>query len=195
MADVAHLFDEWAAALARGERPDPLSFIHRAGSGADDLATMMDRYLRARPRGEPDPETVELARAWAAGEAPLVQLRARRGVRRDEVVDAVMAEFALAAEKRPVVKRYYHRLESGLLDPARVSQRLLELLTRVLGASAASIAAWRPRPVDVSPAFRAAGAALRAPDALADSARAPSAPSRPVEQDDDEVRALFISGR
>jgi hypothetical protein len=49
--------------------------------------------------------------------------------------------------------------------------------------------------VDVSPAFRAAGAALRAPDALADSARAPSAPSRPVEQDDDEVRALFISGR
>src|SRR4051812_33266497 len=73
----------WAAALARGEQPDPLALIREAGDGADELARMVDRYLRARPRGDPGPETVDVARAWIAGDAPLVQLRMRRGVRND----------------------------------------------------------------------------------------------------------------
>ena len=138
MADVAELFDEWAAALARGERPDALAFIREAGDGGEELARLMDRYLRARPRAEPDPEAVDLARAWIAGEAPLVRLRVRRGLRHDEVVDAVMAEFALEPRQRRVVKRYYHRLEAGQLDPSRLARPLLDLLARALGAPGAT---------------------------------------------------------
>jgi|SRR5215210_140441 len=189
MPDVAQLFDEWAAALGRGERPDALSFIRRAGAGADELATMMDRYLRARPRTEPDPETVELARAWLEGNAPLVQLRVRRGVTRDAVVDAVLEEFSLGPDRRAVVKRYYHELESGRLDPARLSRQLLDLLTRVLETPAASILAWRPRPLDVAPALRAARSV--AADAVFETAARARAPA----PDDEEVRALFISER
>src|SRR4051812_13057072 len=163
MADVDALFDRWAAALARGEQPDPLTLIREAGESADELARMMDRYLRARPRAEPDPETVDLARAWIAGEAPLVQLRVRRGVRTDDMVDAVMTEFALPREKRAIVKRYYHRLEAGLLDPSRLSRPLLDLLARALRVPTTSILAWRPRPLEVAPAYRIAPEALAAP--------------------------------
>jgi len=190
MAEVTRLFDEWAAALARGEQPDPRPIIAKAGAGAAELAALMERFLRARPRAEPDPDRLERVRAWIAHEAPLVQLRTRRGVRRDEVVDAVMAEFELAAHKRPIVKRYYHRLESGQIDPARISRRLLVLLARVLDAPAAAIATWRPRPLEVSPAFRSASDVVFAQEALAAPARA----RRDVEADDEEVRALFVSG-
>jgi hypothetical protein len=190
MADVARLFDEWAAALARGEQPDPLPFLREAGAAGDELARMMDGYLRARPRADPDPERVELARAWIRREAPLVQLRARRGLRRAEVVDAVVAEFGLGDERRPVVTRYYHQLEAGALDPSRLSRPLLDLLARVLRVPAASILAWRPRPLDVAPAYRLPRVALAEEPLLA----AASAPREPVE-DDEQVRALFISDR
>ena len=188
MADVAQLFDEWAAAPARGEQPDALAFLGEAGAGADELAAMMDRYLRARPRAEPDPEWIEVARAWVRGEPPLAQLRARRGVRRDEVIDAVIEEFHLGADKRPIVKRYYHELESGLLDASRLSRPLVDLLTRVLKAPAASILAWRPRPLDATPAYRLL---LEAPAAQAMSS-IDSAAREPLE-DDAQVRQLFIS--
>src|SRR4051794_34075837 len=190
MADVAQLFDQWAAALARGEQPDPLEFIGRAGPAADELRAMMERFLRARPRADPDPEAVAAARAWIAGDAPLVDLRARRGVRVDEVVDAVVAEFALPPDKRPTVKRYYHQLESGALDPTRASRALLDLLTRVLGAPAASVAAWRPRPLALAPAYRPQGDAAAVPP-LMDAARA----AREPFDDDEQVRKLFISER
>jgi len=188
MADVADLFDDWAAALARGEQPDPVAFIRAAGDRGDELARLMDRYLRTRARPDPDPETVELARAWIAGEAPLVRLRVRHGLRHDDVVDAVMTEFALEPGQRPAVKRYYHRLEAGQLDPSRLARPLLDLLARMLGAQAGSILAWRPRPLDVAPAFRVPL------DALAEGPRTALAPpAREPEEDDEQVRALFIA--
>jgi len=190
MADVADLFDDWAAALARGEQPDPLGFIHAAGDRGDELARLMDRYLRTRPRADPDPETVELARAWIAGEAPLFRLRVRQGLRHDDVVDAVMTEFALEARQRRAVKRYYHRLEAGQLDPSRLARPLLDLLARVLAAPVASIIAWRPRPLEVAPAYRIA------PDALAAAPlRQAASVAREPEEDDEQVRALFIAER
>jgi len=167
MADVADLFDDWAAALARGEQPDPLAFIRAAGDRGD-----------------------ELARAWIAGEAPLVRLRVRQGLRHDDVVDAVMTEFALEARQRRAVKRYYHRLEAGQLDPSRLARPLLDLLARVLAAPVASIIAWRPRPLEVAPAYRIA------PDALAAAPlRQAASVAREPEEDDEQVRALFIAER
>jgi hypothetical protein len=187
---VAQLFDEWATALARGEQPDPLGFIRRAGAGADELAGLMDRFLRARPRAEPDPELVELAREWIAGTAPLAQLRARQRLRQDDVVDLVLDEFDLAPAKRATVKRYYQRLESGQLDPARLSRPLVGFLARVLKISAPTIVSWRPRSLEAAPAYRAIPTATAAEPLL----RAASVTRDPAE-DDDEVRALFIADR
>jgi hypothetical protein len=180
---VSRLFDTWAASFARGEQPDPRVYLDEAGDGAAELSQLMEAYLVAAPRAEPDAEAINLARAWLAGASPLADLRASRGIRRDEVVDAVMAEFALAQEKRPIVKSYYHRLESGLLDPARLSAPLLELLARRLETARETILAWRTRSLDVAPAFRApiGEASVRA--------------SPGDEPDDPEIHDLFLSGR
>jgi hypothetical protein len=180
------LFDEWAARLARGEHPDPREYLERAGEGNEELSRLMEVFLRAAPRAEPDEETVDLVRAWIAGASPLAELRARRGVRRDDVVAAVMTEFALAEEKRPTVKRYYHRLEAGLLDAGRLSEPLADLLGRTLGVSRDMLLAWRPRSLPAAPAFREAGAH----DLTVEPKTA-----REAGPDDPEVQALFLGDR
>jgi hypothetical protein len=49
------------ARVARGESPDPHEYLERAGPGRDDLAQLMEAYLQAAPRREPDP--IELVRS------------------------------------------------------------------------------------------------------------------------------------
>ena len=124
--------------------------------------------------------------ALAAGDSPLVALRARRGLRRDDVVDAVMTGFALAPEKRAIVKRYFHNLEAGLLDPRRLSAPLLALLAKTLAVPAETITATRDcARYQAAPAFRLAAPAAE-PSSPALARRAP-------EEDDEEVAALFLS--
>jgi hypothetical protein len=180
---VSRLFDDWAASLARGEQPDPQEYLERAGGEAAELERMMDAFLVAAPRREPDADAVAAMRAWADYESPLAALRAARGVRRDDVVDAVMERFALPAEKRGIVKRYVHRLEAGLIDPRRLSAPLAALLEQTLHVSAATLRGLRVRPIQAAPAFRARPAMV-----LGDA-------TREQEEDDEEVRALFLSGR
>ena len=185
MAELRTLFDEWAASYARGENPDPLAYLERAGGQADELGRLMDGFLRAVPRAEPDAETVALARAWVSGASPLVELRASRGLKRDDVVDAVMSEFELAPDRRAKVKRYYHELESGLLDPSGLDRRLAELLARTLRSTVTVVLAWRPRPLTASPAYRA--------DEGVAALQARMVPNATNGQD--EVDALFHSAR
>ena len=183
-ADLAELFDDWAARLARGETPDPLAYLEQAGEGRDELARLMDAFLQSAPRREPDAETVELARAWVAGASPLAELRARKGIRRDDLVDGIVAEFGLAAAKRALVKRYYHRLEAGAIDAAGLSPALLGYLARRLEVAAETLLAWRARPLAASPAFR-----TDAHQTMVQSE------TFELEEDDEEVRNLFHPGR
>ena len=179
------LFDEYAVAYARGERPDLRAYLERAGSEADQLAELVDRWLVEAPAPMPEPERVELMRAWVRGEPPLVELRGRRGLKRGAVIDALIAALSIDPAKREKVRDYYHRLEVGTLDPAGVSRQVWEALTGLLGTDARSIASWRPRPIEAAPAFR-----------LAEPKGSPAtelyhrvAPSEP-----DEVDRLFTSG-
>ena len=50
MPDVDRLFDELAAAYVRGERPDLPAYLARAGDDADELARLVDAFLRTIPR-------------------------------------------------------------------------------------------------------------------------------------------------
>jgi hypothetical protein len=181
---VSRLFDEWAASFARGEQPDPQAFLERAEAEAPALERLMEGFLLAAPRPEPDEQAIAATRAWIGGESPLVALRGARGIRRDDVVDAVMERFDLAAAKRAVVKRYVHRLEAGQLDPRRLSTPVVDVLQRLLGVPAATIRSARVRPLEARAAFRAADAALGALPSVAPEA----------EDDDDQVAALFLSG-
>ena len=57
---------------------------------------------------------------WLQGNPPLLELRRRRGLKRDLVVDGLVRLLGLDPGKRERVARYYDELETGLLDASRV---------------------------------------------------------------------------
>ena len=133
MADVDRLFDELAAAYVRGERPDLPAYLARAGDGADELARIVDAFLRTVPPPEPSEDDVAVMRARLEGEPGLLALRRRRGRRVDEVVDDLAVR--LEVDDRPRLKRYYQQLEGGVLDPQPVDERVWEALRDVFSTS------------------------------------------------------------
>ena len=178
--DVKSLFEEYAAGFERGERPDLRTYLERAGEGRDELAGLVDLWLRIAPAPEPDEESVALAAAWLAGEPPLVELRARRGLKRGAVVDALIDRFGLDRAKREKVKRYYHEVETGQRVPA--DERLVTALAEILRTRASDLLAWRPRPLLAEPAYFRTEALVAAP------------PPRAAEEPD-EIDRLFAAHR
>jgi hypothetical protein len=181
--DVVALFEEYAAAYARGDRPRAQEYLNRAGPAADELAKLIDGWLRAVPVPEPDDETTALVEAWTAGQPPLAQLRARRGVRVDEVVDAIVSALALDPAKRAKVKRYYQRLEQGLLDPTRVSRRVIAVVKGLVGERTTEALAWQ------APELRAEPAYYRARTEMATATGMAAEP-----EPEDEIDRLFTGG-
>jgi hypothetical protein len=185
--DVAVLFEEYASAYARGERPRAHEYLVRAGAAADDLAELIDRFLARTPAPAADGATAALIAAWADGEPPLVPLRASTGVRVDEVVDEIVVSAGVEMSKRARVKRYYPRLEQGLLETKGVSTTVWEVLERLLGAEARDAVGWPGKAVaGPQPAFYRALPSLD----LSSS----SAPETALEPPD-EVDRLFTNDR
>ena len=133
MADVDRLFDELASAYVRGERPDLPAYLVRAGDDADELARLVDVFLRTVPPPEPSQDDVAVMRARLAGEPGLLALRKRRGRRVDAVVDDLGVR--LEVDDRPRLKRYYQQLEGGVLDPHRIDERVWNALQAVFATS------------------------------------------------------------
>ena len=59
---IATLFDEFATAYRRGDAPDVLDYLGRAGGDADALADLIDRFLRAVPARASTEEEIVLGR-------------------------------------------------------------------------------------------------------------------------------------
>ena len=186
MADlVLELFEEYVAAFAAGERPDLRAYLERAGDGREELAALVDRFLVWADAPEPDEDAVAIAQAWIDGEAPLVALRVRRGVKREEVVAWVMERFGLASGLREKVALRYHQLETGQLDVGGADPALVEGLAGFFHARVADLLAWKPRPLAAEPAYFRA----EAPPPPA-SAVTPA----PAAAEPDEVDRLFGAG-
>jgi hypothetical protein len=180
---VDELFGEYASAYASGERPQAREFLARAGGQVEELASLIDAFLARAPAPAPDEQAVELFEAWQAGESPLLRLRTARGLTRDAVVGALVRTLGLDIKKREKVKRYYHELESGLLEPEHVDRRVWDVLAETLGARVADLGAWRPRRSD----FPTAAAFARASQPMMAAMRATESPEEPQ----DEVDRLF----
>jgi hypothetical protein len=187
MADeVFELFDDYAARFARGERPDAREYLARAGEGADELAGLIDRFLQAAPVPAAGEDERTLAAAWIEGEPPLLELRNRRGLKRDAIVDALISAFGLDPAKRQKVKGYYHQLETGLLEPREVDRRVFDVLAETLSAPLADVRAWRPQPQFAEAAYMrrdAEAAPSEAPPVFADE-----------DKERDEIDLLFLEG-
>jgi hypothetical protein len=176
------LFDEYAASFARGERPDLRRYLARAGEGREELARLVDGWLTRVEPPDPDEDAVALAQAWMNGEPPLLELRRRRGLKRDEVVDFLITTFRLDPKKREKVKRSYHEVETGQLVP--VEPKLIGALAELLGSWVGEALSWHPKPVSTQAAYYR----TEAPAAPA-AAMAKRTPPIPAEQD--EIDLLF----
>jgi hypothetical protein len=131
----------------------------------------------------PEPEAVALMEAWIAGEPPLLELRRRRGHRREAVVEAILGALGIDPAKRGKVAGHYHRLESGLLDTRRVDRRVLDAIASAIGATVDEVLAWAAPPRGAAPE----GVYLR--PAAAPLAGAVALSARVAEPD--EVDVLF----
>ena len=199
MADVDHLFDEFAASYARGEQPDIRGLLARAGEDAAELARLVDVFLRVAPAPEPSDDDVAVMRARLEGEPGLLALRARRGRKVDEVV----ADLArrLAVDDVPRLRSYYQRLENGTLDPGPVDQRIWDALRALFATNVRAIV----RPVTTMTGESAmayyrrtgpsSGGRLTAASSSAPGAEAPTRPVLgvdPAPSERDELDRLFL---
>lgn len=133
MADVDRLFDDLAAAYVRGDRPDLPAYLARAGDQANELARLVDGFLRTVPAPDPSDDDVAVMRARLEGEPGLLALRRRRGRKVDDVVDDLA--LRLEVDDRARLRRYYQRLEGGVLDPHPIDERVWEALQGVFATS------------------------------------------------------------
>ena len=187
--DVRDLFDEYATRYAGGEQPEAADYLERAGPAADELAGLIDVYLQRAPVPAAPDETVAMMRAWVADEAPLVALRSSRGLKRGQVVDALIDRLGLDRGKRTKVERYYHELENGLLDPKGVDRSVWSALAETLKTRVSDLVAWRPRTLEAEPAFFRMDLQRQVMPAAA----AAEAPKRVEEPD--EIDRLFRGAR
>lgn len=153
---VQELFAEYAAALARGERPRARDFLDRAGAEAGELGEMIERFLQAAPRPAATAEDSALLAGWLEGEPPLVTQRVRQGLKRAAVVDALREALGLGPDKRERLADAYHELETGQLDPAGVDATVWSALGEILKANVRELGAWRPPARALTVAYREA---------------------------------------
>ena len=178
------LFDDYAAAYARGERPSAEEYLAKAGADREQLASLLDEYVRRAPVHGPSEDDVRHLGLLLAEEPALLALRVQRGMRVDDVVGALVARLALEESMTAKVKRYYQRLEGGLLDPRGLSARLRSALSETLGEGAGEAVSWTAPPT-AAPAF------LRRADYV-EAESAAAAPAAPAAED--EVDRLFTGG-
>jgi hypothetical protein len=181
--DVSRLFEDYASRYVRGERPDPREYLSRAGEGADELGDLIDRFVAGVPPPAPSEDRVAMINAWLAGEPPLLALRTSRGMRRKQVVEALMRILGLDPAKEEKVAGYYHRLETGLLDPARVDRSVFDALAETLKTRVAELVTWRPAPPELDFAMYRMAAPAASPGPLSTRAK--------PDEESDEIDRLF----
>jgi hypothetical protein len=187
-ASVETLFDEFALAYRRGERPDVGEYLARAAEGTerDDLADVIDRFLQGVPARDPSEEEVVLVQARLERQAPLLALRIRRKLGRRAVVDALVGALGLDPAKSEKVGDYYHRLENGLLDPEPVDARVWSTVSELMKANVRALAGVGPEPLAAATTFLREATDVQTRMMAAARAPEPAAPSEP-----DEIDKLF----
>jgi hypothetical protein len=184
LSAVDTLFDEFAAAHARGERPEVGDYLGRAGDDADELGRLIDRYLQSVPAQPPDESTIVLVQARLDRKDPLVVARVRLGLRRSELSERLREALGLGEQLRGRVEAAYSDLERGQLDPDRVDGRVWDALRKLLGLDALRLARSTGEAAASTPFYRM-------PSLRAAGAPAPAMVDAEAEPVRDEVDRLF----
>ena len=151
MTDVDRLLREYVREHRAGESPDPEPFLEQLeGRDRERLAALIQGYWETAPRRDWDPEafkgsvaervTSQLATEWSVRaddwQQALPTLRHRAKLKRDELVRELAGLLGVAGKEERVALRY-HEMETGRLEPAGVSSKVLDALGGLLGVSTA----------------------------------------------------------
>ncbi len=207
MSGVDGLFEAYKAAYRAGEEPGGHDYVARAAPAERPLLeSLIDAFLDAAPvpSGAPpaafrdDPlaqrvmARVEPAlRTHETWETVLPAARHAAEITRSTLVSRLAGVLGVG-DREDRVAAYYHRMESGTLDPAGVSDRVLAALERVVG-----VPAQRLRDVGArrGPGALGSGAVFaRTTHALEDRAAPPTAAEPVAPEGRDEVDELFLGG-
>jgi hypothetical protein len=190
--NVELLFEEFASSWAHGETPDVRDYLERAGPDRDELAALLDGFIAAAPVQRPSAETLATFAELVPGEhetPPMLAMRLELRMRRSQIVRQLCSALGLKPADEPKVGTYYHELETGLLDPRRVSSRVWHALATILSPTIRHrmLDKYAPPPVVVAAYYRRSDT-LPSFDAVV----APAA--RPEASEPDEVDRLFTGG-
>lgn len=212
MADVDDLLQRFIERYESGDPVRPADVLAQVeGTDRRELETLLDAYLERAPRrpfsaeafaaSPARPLVDDLAQSLEgiAGTWPVVlpRLRARARLRRSELVTRLAAALGVS-DREAKVAGYYHAMEQGELDPAGVSDRVLDALARLTGTTAKALrdAATVLQP-GAGPAAASAPTFARTatpePEHLA-SLAAPPTESPADRSDSDLVDELFTGG-
>ncbi len=147
--EVQALLDTYTHAWSTGTPVEPQELLAQvSGDARRELADAIDAFLDDAPRQPFDASAfaASAARAiaddltealtGASGAWPVVlpRLRTRAKLRRSELV-ARLAALLGVSDSEARVGEYYHEMEHGTIDPAGVSDRVLDALGSLVGAT------------------------------------------------------------
>ena len=209
LTDIDRLITEYVAAYEQsGVAPDPQPYLQRApDSERAALAKRIEEILLSAPRRAWDPKAFEATlgsplmreiEAAVRGEsglwpALLPRLRNAARLKRREVVQQLAQELGVAGREEKV-GRYYHEMEQGLLDERGVSDRVIQALAGILGASADTLREAGSALGSASFGTQGQPATVYTRTALPDSAYPSAAEQEPAQRSEeawDEVDELF----
>ena len=151
VADVEKLLHDFIEEDRTAGPADPLRYVERLeGIDRAELEALIDGYLARAPRRAFDAEAFERSPARGVAEelaralggvsgtwpAQLPRLRHRAQIARSEVVRRLADELGARDTQTEKVTRYYHAMEQGTLPSGGVSDRVLEALGSIVGATA-----------------------------------------------------------
>lgn len=219
MSDVDRLFDDYVERYRSGVTADPIEFVEQLeGTDRRELEGLIDGFLRTSPGRAWDPdayvgstaerfaERAELSLAGQAGWWPqlLPKLRERAELKRAELVERLARGLGVG-DRREKVAEYYHGMEHGSLAASGVADRVLEVLSGILGESAerlreagSALAPGKPEPGSVAFARTAitdASYDRTVEEALPPPPASPGAASPGRAEEWDEVDELFRGPR
>jgi hypothetical protein len=214
METTDRLLSEFIDAWNAGKRPRVDDFVERAPAAErDELAGLIGAFLEVAPAPAHTPEQLAEIRRDPTVQAVtglldspgglwpalLPRLRKQAKLSRDEVVARVIGILGLEGREAKV-KRYYHEMETGTIEPAGVSRKVLDALARVLGADVDKIEEAGERGVLGPAPATEMHLRLMAPNVEVDAIHAErlehvAERSPAADEEWDEVDRLFRGGR
>ena len=209
MPDVERLLRQFIEDFEADRSTRPQAYLEQVG-GTDrrELEALIDAYLERAPRRPFDATAYAQSPArhlvddltesleGVGGTWPVVLPRLRHGARlkRSELVARLAGVLGVPGREEKV-ERYYHAMEQGLLEPAGVSDRVLDALASLTGTTRDALRAaargFAPRPGEAGARALFARTATPDPGFMETTSAGAPAARRRSDEAWDEVDELF----